>query len=457
MTVQENSARASPSSLNLLQSVSATVLPERVREIIAAEDRAAEILVGWVQLSLGFLLAALYLISPVPRDAGAMFMPVPIALAAFIAFSLFRLWLIKRRKTPDWFVGISICVDVGMLIGLIWSFHLQYGQPPGFSLKAPTFVYLFVLVVVRALRFDPRYVLTAGLVAAGGWLLLTVLVVASSPSGSITRSFSDYITSSHILVGAEFDKIFALLIATFLLALNARRAHNTLVAAVRESTAVREIQRFLSRGVAEQIAASETLIEAGHAVERQAAIMFLDIRGFTPLAMRLPPRDVVRILTSLHAHIIPIVRAHGGVVDKFLGDGIMITFGAVETSQKPAADALKALSSVLEACRLWERKLADMGLPASLRVNAAVASGTVVFAALGDENRLEYTVIGDAVNLAAKLEKHNKVVHSRALISENTLEEARAQDYAPDLPLQAISGAAVAGVQEPIDLFAVVT
>ena len=434
---------------------SAAILPERVRHIIAMEDRASERLIGYVQLGIGFLLWLLYLIAPRPADAAfSLLGPVPIALTIFTAFSILRLWLILRQKTPDWFVALSISVDVGLVLTLIWSFHIEYGQPPGFALKAPTFVYLFVLIVLRALRFDPRYVLGAGLAGAAGWAVLTAVVIAASDTGAITRSYTEYMTSSRILVGAEIEKIFALLLVTGLLTIGSRRAQRTLVASVREHAALDEVSRFLPKGVADQIATSNTLIEAGYAVERDAAIMMLDIRGFTALSMRVPPAGVVQILTSFHARVIPVVRANGGVIDKFLGDGVMATFGAAVPSETAAADALRALDQILIEARAWQQQLRQSGVQETLNVNSAVASGKVVFATLGDGNRLEYTVIGEAVNLAAKLEKHNKIEKSMALVPAATLNLAIAQGYQRGSDFVHRAAAEVAGVAGKLDLCA---
>lgn len=430
-------------------------LPDRVKAIVEEQDRAGERLIGYVQLGIGAMLWMLYLLAPRPNDAPmSMLAPVPLALSVYTTFSLVRLWLILRRRAPGWFVGLSISVDVGLVLALIWSFHLQYGQAPGFALKAPTFVYLFMLIALRALRFDPRYVLAAGCVGALGWALLTAVVVLASGPGTVTHSFTDYLTTGHILVGAEVEKILAVLTVTALLALSVSQAQRTLVAAVREEAAVKEIRRFLSKGVADRIARSDTLIEAGHAVERQAAILMIDIRGFTPFAMRVPAREVVRILTTFHARVIPVVRANRGVVDKFLGDGVMATFGAVDASGTAAADALNALDAVLAEARDWQKELKSLGVSETLVVNAAVAAGPVVFATLGDGDRLEYTVIGEAVNLAAKLEKHNKVEKCRALTTAETMRMAESQGYAVSPDCSPRPAARVAGVEGAIDLVA---
>jgi adenylate cyclase len=429
-------------------------LPARVVELLHAQDRAAERLIIYVQLGLATALAILYVLAPRPADAPmTMLAPVPIALATYTSFALIRLLMSQRGPLPGWFVIPSIIADMSLLLGLIWSFHLQYGEPPAFSLKVPSILYLFVFIALRALRFDHRYVLAAGLTAAVGWAALTTAAVFQSPEGAVTHNFVAYVGGNRILVGAEVDKIVAILLVTAVLTVGARRAQQTLLTAVREEAAGREIKRFLSRGVAEQISMSEELIEAGHAAERDAAIMMIDIRGFTPFSTTVPPGEVVRMLTSFHARIVPIVQDYNGVVDKFLGDGVMVTFGAVAPSETAAADALRALDKILAEAMAWQMSLEDLGLKTPLHVNAAVASGTVVFATLGDATRLEYTVIGEAVNLAAKLEKHNKVERTRAILPAHTLKAARAQGYVPAVEPEARPGAKVAGVTEPIDLY----
>jgi adenylate cyclase len=432
-------------------------LPVRVAELVKAQDLASERLIIRVQLALALALSMLYVLAPRPADAPMhLLAAVPLALMCYLAFVGIRFALSLRGPLPGWFIIPSIVADMGLLIGLIWAFHLEYGQPAGFSFKVPTFAYLFVFIALRALRFDHRYVLAAGLAAALGWLALLVAAVMSDPN-AVTHNFVEYVAGTGILVGAEIDKIIAILIVTAVLTLGAMRAQRTLIAAVREEAAVKEIRRFLSKGVADQISRAETLIEAGHAVERDAAIMMLDIRGFTPFAMRVPPADVVKMLTSFHARIVPIVRGNGGVIDKFLGDGVMATFGAVEPSPEAAANALRALDLILEEAAAWQASLKDLGLEEALHVNAAVAAGPVVFATLGDGDRLEYTVIGEAVNLAAKLEKHNKAEKSRAVFPAATFLLAMRQGYQPAAAPVPRRDATVLGVSQPIDLYAWLT
>ena len=111
-------------------------------------------------------------------------------------------WALNRRL-PDWAVYVSIFFDVSLLMVLIWSFHIQYGQPPSFYLKSPTLLYIFIFIGLRALRFRARFVAAAGVMAALGWLVMIGYVVFSNPEDTmITRNYISYMTSNSILLGS---------------------------------------------------------------------------------------------------------------------------------------------------------------------------------------------------------------------------------------------------------------
>jgi adenylate cyclase len=160
-----------------------------------------------------------------------MLMPVPLALGSYAVFTGARLVAAYRRFLPGWLLVVSILVDITLLLGLIWSFHIQYAQPVAFSLKVPTFIYIFAFIALRALRFDHRYVLSAGLFAAAGWAVLVTLAVQSTDGPGITRNFVAYVTDNSILIGAEFDKIFSILMVTAVLTFATRRGQAILILA----------------------------------------------------------------------------------------------------------------------------------------------------------------------------------------------------------------------------------
>lgn len=441
-----------PASLmtHLGQTRNETTLPARVQRLIVAQEERSERLIGWAQLGVVLTFAALYFLAPKPEDAAlTMFEPVPMILAPYFLFTLLRLILTYRGFVPGWFLVLSMLVDVTMLWGLIWSFHIDYGQPAAFALKVPTFAYIFVLIAIRALRFDPRFVLSIGAFAAIGWIIVVALAVHQGGEEVITRNFVDYVTGPYVLVGAEFDKVFTLVVVTAVMSIAVHRARRTLLTAVREEAAGRQLRRFMSEGVADAVTDAEVEVAAGRAEAREAAILMLDVRGFTRFAESRSPEAVVAMLTRFHARVVPLIRARGGVVDKFLGDGVMATFGAVTPSATAASDALHALEAVIADAEGWA-EARDNGLA----VNGAAVAGSVVFAALGHGNRLEYTVIGAPVNLAAKLEKHNKAEATKALTDAGTFERALREGFRPTGTPTPRPGRAVSGVDGHIDLVA---
>ena len=98
-------------------------------------------------------------------------------------------------------LNLSIVIDTAMICVLLWSFHLQYEQAAGLYLKAPSAMYLFIFVALRALRYDPRYVIFAGVGAAVGWTVLTILAIRGD--SGVARDFVGYMTSTQVLVGAQ--------------------------------------------------------------------------------------------------------------------------------------------------------------------------------------------------------------------------------------------------------------
>jgi adenylate cyclase len=215
-------------------------------------------------------------------------------------------------------------------------------QPPSFSLKAPTLLFVFIFIALRALRVDAGYVLLAGFVAAAGWTALVAYALESTP-GAVTHDFIAYVASDRILVGAEIEKISVILAVTVILALAIFRPRRLLIRSVAERSAAQELSRFFDPGIAARIRDAEYHIRIGRGEACDGAILIFDIRGFTGLSDHLSPNEVMVLLAEYQARLIPIIQKHGGSIDKFLGDGVIATFGIARPSPVYAADATVAL------------------------------------------------------------------------------------------------------------------
>jgi adenylate cyclase len=430
-------------------------MPDRVRARLVAQQDNSEIIIGWMQVAAIVTFASLYSLTPKAFPPSVPFEPVPWTLGIYGLFTAWRLVLAHQGRLRGGMLHLSVVIDMAVLMVTIWSFHLQYQAPPALYLKAPTLMYVFILIALRALRFDPHYVILAGLTAAGGWLLLVAYAVAFAENAMpVTRNFATYAMSYSILLGAEFDKVISMLAVTGILAFTLVRTRRLLVAAIADNIAAADLARFFAPEVAAQIrgSAGEVMTFSGH--RRQAAVLTLDLRGFTKLSRQLAPDELMAVLREYQDRVVPIIQRHGGSIDKYLGDGILSSFGAVSPSATHAADGLRALVEVMAAAAEWSRTRAAQGLPAPA-VGGALAAGEVVFGIIGHESRLEYTVIGDTVNLAAKLEKHTKAEGVAALTTAATWDLARQQGYEAGARPPARPQRRVEGVADPVDLVVV--
>ncbi len=430
-------------------------LPSHVQRDLHVQRRRNEILVGWVQAALVLTFALFYSFSRKTFPPDVMLHPVPWALSVYSAFTAFRLWQAYRNRLGHWMLMCSVVVDIGVLMVTIWSFHIQYGQVAAFYLKAPTLLYVFIFIALRALSLSAVYVLFAGFCASVGWLVLLGLAIRA-PGGRdlITHDYVEYMTSLQILIGGEMDKIISIAMVSVLLAIAARRASTLLHRAVADQAAVTQLSRFFAPDVAATIVGTDEILQPGQGRQTEAAAMFIDLRGFTRMAATLPPTSLMALLGEYQRLVVPIVQRNGGSVITFLGDGVMVTFGATRSSDTYAADAMRTAEQLIDAFIVWAETRRKGQLPAP-GMGIGMASGSVTYGAIGHERRLEYAVIGNPVNLAAKLQNHTKVEQVAALATVEMLELARAQGYDARRAADIRPRRLCAGVEEPIDLVAV--
>ncbi len=206
---------------------------------------------------------------------------------------------------------------------------------------------------------------------------------------------------------------------------------NEMTAGLRERERIREaFGTYLDREVAEHI------LEEGPSLsgeEVEVTVMFIDIRDFTGFAERASAREVVGTINRLFEEIVPIIHDHGGHVDKFVGDGLLAVFGA---PRRQADHAEQALAAAIQIAHAVEREFGE-----ELMIGVGLSSGSVIAGNVGGGGRLEFSVIGDAVNVAARVEAATRTTGDAILISESTrdlLSEAAAAllDRRPALPLK---------------------
>jgi adenylate cyclase len=218
------------------------------------------------------------------------------------------------------------------------------------------------------------------------------------------------------------------------------RSFNAMVEGLRERERIREaFGTYVDRDVAEHILREGTSL-AGEEVE--VTMMFIDIRDFTGFAERSSAPEVVATLNRMFECIVPLIHEHGGHVDKFVGDGLLAVFGAPRRQEDHADEALAAAR---EIDRAVHEELGN-----GLEIGIGLNSGTVVAGNVGGAGRLEFSVIGDAVNVAARVEAATRQTGDVILVAENV--KALLQDDAVDL--EARPAVPLKGKREPVLLYA---
>ena len=234
----------------------------------------------------------------------------------------------------------------------------------------------------------------------GLFAIILAARAAADPITSVRRAINE-------VEGGNFDVEVPVYDASELGLLQA--GFNRMVGGLRERERIREaFGTYVDRDVAEHI-----LEEGGmEGEEVEVTLVFLDVRDFTGFAERAPAREVVATLNRMFEIAVPVVRDHGGHVDKFVGDGLLAVFGA----PRPAEDhAERAMKAAIELCARIERELKG-----ELEIGIGINSGTVVAGSIGGAGRLEFSVIGDAVNVAARIEAATRETGDTILISEDT-------------------------------------
>lgn len=181
--------------------------------------------------------------------------------------------------------------------------------------------------------------------------------------------------------------------------------------------------RYVSQSVIERTLGAEgdSLLKGDR---RQITVLFADIRNFTTLCEDRRAEEIVALLSAYFERMIGVVMAHHGWVDKFLGDGLMVTFGALEDDPHHQKNAIRAALEMQAQLRLLCAEWGERGWP-PLRIGIGIHSGYAIVGNIGSSERLEFTALGDAVNLASRLQSATKEVGVDILISEYTLDAVR--------------------------------
>jgi adenylate cyclase len=218
------------------------------------------------------------------------------------------------------------------------------------------------------------------------------------------------------------------------------------LSASREATRRRRLARFLPSELVSRLADDDDTLRSGR--RQQAVIAFVDMRGSTAIAENLDPQQLSAFLSAFRRRVMRLARLHGGVVDKFIGDGALVVFGLPEPRPDDAVRAVIFASDLVEVIARWNVKGEHA---VAVRIGVGIHCGEVFSGIIGEDARYEFTVLGDTVNVAARLEQATKVHAVPVLASEAV---RRAAGAAP-VAWREVSREPLRGRREAMAYFAV--
>jgi adenylate cyclase len=386
------------------------------REILHSERRRVLTLAAALTAILAAILIA---IVAAPDFVSTMFrgrIPwrVPLfAIPPFIAYELAVagvLTLLDRRGRRYPTVGRYANALIETSFPTLAVYSLSYYVDPRVAFASWPVLLYFLFIILSTLRLDFALSLFTGAVAAVELFVLADyrLDLEWRPD-DFSHGITFHLTRSVVLLvaGLFAGSVGRTLRTQFERALAAASARDRVTNLFGQHVSPQVVDRLLATGASE---ASEM---------REVCVMFVDIRGFTAAARERSPAEVVARLEDAFAILVDIVDRHQGVVNKFLGDGFLAMFGAPLDDPDAAANAIAAARGMLRAI---DESNETSAWP--IRIGVAVHIGEAVTGTVGSPRRKEYTVIGDTVNLASRLESLNKDFGSQLLISEATRQAA---------------------------------
>jgi adenylate cyclase len=208
------------------------------------------------------------------------------------------------------------------------------------------------------------------------------------------------------------------------------------------------LSRYISRPVAETVLREQdAAVPLGMGRRQRVTVMFTDIRGFTSMSERLPPEEVVAFLNAYFSRMVGAVFRYDGMLDKYIGDGMMAVFGAPIVHEDHALRAVKAAVRMRRELLVLNAELKARGKP-PVAIGIGLHTGECVIGNIGTEQRLDYTAIGDTVNTASRVEGLTKEHGVDILLSADTLAEVRTRVLARPVP-----GVSLRGRSTPLDLY----
>jgi adenylate cyclase len=396
----------------------------RMRDSVRAAELDGLTFAFWARLlGIGIVTLWLVFLVPWPRDAYYATYGLGFFILGFVPYRL------RHHRHASAIKLAFVVADVALVTTAILMpppAGLSGDWPVQARLRGQEYLYLLLLLAEAALTYSPFTVLWTGAVIAAIWSLGVQVIYSLPGTTTFAQLSSEVAASSEAALRVYFDPTFVGLTAwrtqliatgllTVILTIAVWRSRRTLLAHVEAEIVRSDLARYVSPDLVDALVlqAPEGL---GEPAVRTVAVLYADIVGFTGFAERLPPERSFALLRSFRERSCRVVFKNGGTLDKYLGDGFMATFGGIQVQENVAERALTCAFELQEEIGRWNAKRRARGA-VPIEVSVGAHCGPVVVGNLGSQTCSEFTVVGDVVNVASRLEAATREFRAAIVVS----------------------------------------
>lgn len=394
----------------------------------------------WLRARIAFIAVVAIYVPFIAPDGTFLYMWT--LLAGFIVTGYIPVKFARLNLPLRWPVYLVAFLDMALLTFLITvpNPFQEASFPAAFVTRFSSEHAYYIFIAASIFSYSPRLVLWNGLMAVVTYCLGVGYVILQPETFAILGGVGDdpenfvaiFLDPNYVDLGGVVQRVLFFILVSAVLAYAVARFRRLVFRTTDAERAQANLSRYFSPAIADALAdRDEALSEAR---SQDVAILFADTVGFTQFAAERAPAEVLATLRDLHRIMATAVFDHGGTLDKYLGDGIMATFGTPDTAPDDAARALACARRLLRDIAAWNKERAAAGQD-PLRVGVGVHFGPTVQGDTGDENRMEYAVIGDAVNVASRIEHLTREMNTDLVVSDDVMTRVTDQDLREGLEM----------------------
>ena len=395
-----------------------------IEKLLLDAEREAQRLASYARMAMALVLAIGFLALIGQSAPRSMVVSALGAMACYFVIGCVSLLLSRSQIFRPWLAGSLTALDMSVYAFVLLAILRAVNLPPSQFGAVPPFLLIFLLIALSGLRYTP---LGVAIVVSVGTLIGLSVLLAGREGWLAGWWDAPGLQGPPILFASGENLMQLTMVATtaLLTVVTVQRSRNLLIRGIELTQHTANLSRYLPRRIADVLVAQGPEALSRGQIQ-PAAIIFADVRGFTSLSERMEPAAISRMMTELRGIQGRVVEDHGGIIDKFIGDCAMAVFGVPEPGPTDAANAVDAALAMLKAVSAWNTRRIAEGLP-RVDLGIGIHYGEVFAGAVGDEARLEFTILGDSVNVAERVERLSRQLDSSLVITDAVLQAANVE------------------------------